>query len=142
KPGENRALRLEGCTAVIECLSRLDAGLEPSDQGHWPTDTDAIFARLKPFGEPARDELLARAAGPHGGWRNLSSALLSEWGGWTEAHLPRVIAAENMHPGGWMARVLGEIGSDAAIEALVADLDKVQQSQIEFALAKIGPRAI
>ncbi|MEG9436680.1 hypothetical protein JAO29_10965 [Edaphobacter sp. HDX4] len=130
-----------GCRNFESCLSALDSKARTSD-GSTSPDEEAIAAKLSTFGEPAKIELLRRAAGDNIGWRNLSQAILYNWKTWSPSDVPELQAALRRDPGGWMAKPLATIATPAAIEALVEDLPKGSQNQTDFALEKLGPRAV
>jgi HEAT repeat protein len=133
---------LEGCPTLDACLAILDKAVEPEDSGVWYPDTEKIAANLKRFGEAAKQALLSRATGTHPGWRNLASAILSSWGDWNEADIPKLKEVLRLKHGGWIARALGEIGSPAAIEALVEDLKHGSSNQTGYALEKLGVKVL
>lgn len=105
-------------------------------------EEEEIGGILQQFGEPAKHELLRRAAGNDRGWRHLAGAILWGWGAWTPSDVPALRSALLKDPGGWLARPLGEIGTPEAIRALVEDLPKGSDNQTDFALAKLGPKAV
>ena len=105
-------------------------------------EEEEIRGILKQFGEPAKHELLRRAAGNDCGWRHLARAILWGWGPWMPSDVPELRLALLKDPGGWLARPLREIGTPEAIQALVEDLPKGSENQTDFALAKLGPKAV
>ena len=129
------------CRNLESCLNALDPKAKTSD-GSTSPDEEAIAARLSTFGEPAKIELLKRAAGDNMGWRNLSQAILYSWKAWSPSDVPGLQAALRRDPGGWMAKPLASIATPAAIAALVEDLPKGSENQTDFALEKLGPRAV
>jgi hypothetical protein len=129
------------CRSLDVCLRSLDAKAETSDGSTGP-DEEAIARKLSGFGGPAKHELLSRAVGEDAGWRNLSEAILYNWKTWSPSDVPELRAALRLDPGGWMAKPLSTIGTPAAIEALVEDLPNGSENQTDFALEKLGPRAI
>lgn len=130
-----------GCGNLESCLNALDPKAKTSDGSTGP-DEEAIAAKLSMFGEPAKIELLKRAAGDDVGWRNLSQSILYNWKIWSPSDVPELQAALRRDHGGWMAKPLATIATPAAIEALVEDLPKGSENQTDFALEKLGPRAV
>jgi HEAT repeat protein len=129
------------CSSLAECLKLLDGVASTAGPGMGPEEEE-IRQVLKQFGEPAKHELLRRAAGTDRGWRDLAGAILWGWDSWTPSDVPELRSALLKDPGGWLARPLGEIGTPEAIRALVEDLPKGSENQTDFALAKLGPKAI
>jgi hypothetical protein len=129
------------CRSLDVCLRSLDSEASTADGSIGP-DEEAVAKKLSTFGEPAKHELLRRAAGADAKWRNLSGAILANWKTWSPSDVPELRAALRLDPGGWMAGPLRTIGTPAAIEALVEDLPKGSENQTDFALQKLGPRAI
>ena len=129
------------CRNLESCLKALDSKARTSDGSAGP-DEEAIAAKLSKFGEPAKIELLKRAAGDDMGWRNLSQSILYNWKTWSPSNVPELRAALRRDPGGWMAKPLATIATPAAIEALVEDLPKGSENQTDFALEELGPRAV
>jgi HEAT repeat protein len=121
----------------------LDSVAQNADGGIGPEEVE-IRGILQKFGEPAKLELLRRAAGNNRGWRNLAAAILDDWGNWSPSDVPALRAELLKSPGGWAARSLGEIGTPEAIRALVEDLPKSDgENQTDYALAKlVGTKAI
>src|SRR5258708_1570858 len=105
-------------------------------------EEEEIRGVLKQFGEPAKHELLRRATGDDRGWRHLAGAILWGWDSWTPSDVPELRSGLLKDPGGWLARPLGQIGTPEAIRVLVEDLPKGSENQTDFALAKLGPKAI
>jgi len=132
---------MHSCASLAECLKILDEVASAAGPGMGPEEEE-IRGLLKQFGEPAKHELLRRAAGNNIGWRHLAGAILWGWGSWTPSDVPELRSALLKDPGGWLARPLGEIGSPEAIRALVEDLTKGSENQTDFALAKLGPKAV
>jgi HEAT repeat protein len=132
---------MQSCTPLAECMKLLDGSAPKADGGMGPEEVE-IRRILKKFGEPAKRELLRRAAGNDPGLRNLTGAILEGWGAWTPADVPALRAGLLKEPGGWLARPLGEIGTPDAIRALVEDLPKGSKNQTDFALAKLGTKVI
>lgn len=129
------------CRSLDVCLLSLDSVASTADDSTGPAE-EAIAKKLSTFGEPAKHELLRRAAGTDAKWRNLSGAILANWKTWSPSDVPELRAALRLDPGGWMAGPLRTIGTPTAIEALVEDLPKGSENQTDFALEKLGPRAI
>lgn len=129
------------CRSLDACLRSLDPVAFKADGSIGPDD-EAFTRKLRTFGEPAKHELLQRAAGDDAGWRNLSQAILENWKTWTPSDVPALRSALQKEPGGWMARPLKQIGTPAAIQALVEDLPKESDSQTDFALVSLGAKAI
>jgi HEAT repeat protein len=132
---------IHSCPSLDECLKLLDGAASTAGSGMGPEEEE-IRGILQQFGEPAKHELLRRAAGNDRGWRNLAGAILWGWGTWTPSDVPEVRSALLKDPGGWLARPLGEIGTPEAIRALIEDLPKGSDNQTDFALAKLGPKAV
>ncbi len=133
---------MEGCPTLDACLAILDKTVEPEDTGVWHDDAEKMGANLKRFGDPAKQALLARAVGTHPGWRNLAGAILTYWGGWTDADISQLKEALRLNHGGWIAHILGDIGSPAAIEVLVEDLKHGAASQTGGALEQLGVKVL
>jgi len=129
------------CTSLAACLKLLDNVVSTAGPAMGPEEEE-IRGILQQFGEPAKQELLRRAAGNDPGWRHLAGAILWGWGAWTPSDVPALRSALLKDPGGWLARPLGEIGTPEAIRALVEDLPKGSDNQTDFALAKLGPKAV
>jgi HEAT repeat protein len=131
------------CQTLQACMRALD-GVAPSRQsGAGSPSLDRQFAeRLETFGEPAKHELLKRAAGQDKGWRELAGWLLMYWRSFDDHDVPDLIAALHADPGGGAARPLGAIGTPEAINALVEDV-RVHgaENQSGFALSQLGDRA-
>ena len=137
------ALEMEGCPAVLACLAMLDAVVSPQDDGRLNGAASTISNNLRRFGEPAKQELLRRAAGAHPGWGNLAGGILQYWGIWSPSDVPAIRAALRLHHGGWIARPLAAIKTPEAIQALVEDLAFAgAASQTGFALVQIGSDAL
>lgn len=122
-------------------MHSLDPIASASDGSVGPDELEFTH-KLSLFGEPAKRQLLQRAAGDDPGWRNLSGAILANWRVWSPSDVPQLRAALQRDPGGWMAGPLRTIGTPEAIEALVEDLPKGSDNQTDFALSKLGPKAI
>ena len=129
------------CRSLDACLSSLDPVASKADGSSGPDD-EAFTRKLRIFGEPAKHELLHRAAGDDVGWRNLSQAILENWQVWTPSDVPELRSALQKEPGGWMAGPLRQIGTPAAIQTLVEDLPKGSDDQTNFALVSLGAKAI
>jgi HEAT repeat protein len=139
----NIVLELEGCPALPACLVVLDAFVSPRDDGRGSSAARAIAHKLLRFGEPAKQELLRRAAGAHPGWRNLAGDILQYWEAWSPSDVPAIRAALQLRHGGWIARPLAAIKTPEAIQALVEDLPFIgAESQTGWALIQIGPKAL
>jgi hypothetical protein len=137
------ALEMEGCPAVPACLAMLDAVVAPVDDGGLNEAARKISTNLQRFGEPAKQELLRRAAGAHPGWRNLAGGILQFWGSWSPSDVAAIRAALQLQHGGWIARSLVAIKTPEAIQALVEDLAFAgAATQTGFALTQIGPDAL
>ena len=144
RAGQRLVLELEGCPDLPACLAILDAFLPSLQRGQSSGVGTSIASSLRRFGEPAKQELLRRAAGALAGWRNLAGDILAYWGGWLPSDVPAIRASLQLDHGGWMARPLAEIATPEAIEALIEDLAALRdaQNQTGWALAKIGPVAL
>lgn len=132
---------LDSCASVAECLSLIDRVTPPRDDGEG-SNADILAAKLQRFGVAAKRELLKRAVGEHPGRRNVAGAILSEWHSWFPSDVPQLREALRKQHGGWVAVPLAEIGSPDAIQALVDDLPNGTESQTDYALSKLGARAI
>jgi len=121
------------CRSLDACIRNLDSKASTSDGSIGP-DEELIAKKLSTFGEPAKHELLRRAASSDTGWRNLSGAVLANWKIWSPSDVPELKAVLRLDPGGWMASPLRTIGTPAAIEVLVEDLPKGSENQTDFAL--------
>ncbi len=137
---ENRDELIADCATIEACLSALDPAIPKNETGIYPAEIDTVRVILKNrFGEDARDALIEKARTGHDGWNNFATALLAEWGGWDEKHIPVLIELLQRDPGGWIARALGDIGSPAAIEVLIDDLPHAGVfSQTGWALTQLG----
>ncbi len=130
------------CTPLAECMKLLDSVASESDGGIGPEEIE-IRGILQRFGEPAKQELLRRAAGNNRGWRNLAGAILEGWGSWFPSDVPALRLGLLKDPGGWSARGLREIGTVDAIRALVEDVPRLDEdNQTVFALVRLGPKTI
>ena len=138
---QDRLSVLENCTSTDDCINLLEPYIRDETTGSFPDDTDAIRGILKSrFGDEAKYALLDKADSDHDAWRNFASAILGDWGGWTDRDIPKLASVLRRSHGGWIARALGEIGSPAAIEVLVDDLPFAgRYSQTGHALLQIGP---
>lgn len=134
---------LDTCASLSACLSLLDTVVPKEDDGEG-SNGEVMARDLRRFGEPAKQELLRRAVGSNSGWRNVSGAILANWGSWTPDDVPALRAALRMDHGGWLAKPLGQIGSPDAIVALAEDLSSASdiESQTGFTLSKLGAVAI
>lgn len=141
---QDRDQLLADCVTVEACFTALDPAMPAKDRGVYEGDIDAIRVILKTrFGDAAKYALLDKARGAHPGWRNFASAILSDWGDWQESDVPLLREALQLKHGGWNARALGDIGSDAAILALVEDLPfSGMPGQTGWALHGIGPKVL
>lgn len=137
---ENRDKLVADCATIEACLSALDPAIPKHEIGIYSAEIDAVRVILKnQFGEDARNALIEKARTGHDGWNNFATALLAEWGGWEEKHIPVLRELLQRDHGGWIARALGDIGSPAAIEVLIEDLPYAGiHSQTGWALAKLG----
>jgi HEAT repeat protein len=135
---------LGDCSAVSECIDILGRAIPENELGAIYREIDAIRKILQSrFGDDAKRALLDKARYGHSGWRNLAGAILSEWGGWTEADIPALREALKAKPGGWIANCLGEIGSPEAIRVLVDDLVLAGfATQSGGALHGLGPQVL
>lgn len=110
---DNRTPLIKDCPSIEDCLEILGRTLPLEDKGIYDHDIDEIRAILKQrFGDAARDALLAKAQEDHGGWKNFAGALL------------------------------GDLGTDAAIEALVEDLKNGDGNQTSGTLESLGQQAL
>jgi len=132
---------LDDCPSLEACLQLIDQVVPARDDGEGSNAT-VLANKLRRFGDSAKHELLKRATGHHPGWRNVAGAILSEWHSWTPSDVPELHEALRKQPGGWVARPLGEIATPEAIQALVEDLPKGSENQTDFALSKLGARAV
>jgi hypothetical protein len=136
-PGLDRCRTLDGCLTLLN-------GVVPATDDGEGSNSEILARDLERFGEPAKQELLKRAAGPHPGWRNVAGAILWSWNLWSPADVPALREALRKDRGGWVAKPLGEIGTPDAIKALVEDLSTASDSenQTGFALSRLGAKAI
>ncbi len=132
---------MDRCPSLDVCLQLLDKVVPANDDGEG-SNSEVLAKDLLRFGDAAKRELLRRAVGTHPGWRNVASAILSEWPTWDASDVPALRKALRMDPGGWLARPLGRIATPEAIEALVEDLPRGENNQTDFALEQLGARAI
>lgn len=135
--------RLDHCATLGDCLRLLDRVVPATDNGEG-SNSEILAHDLERFGEPAKQELLKRAAGPHPGWRNVAGSILWSWSSWNPADVPALRDALRKQPGGWVAKPLGEIGTPEAIKALAEDLSIASDSenQTGVALEALGGKAI
>jgi HEAT repeat protein len=131
------------CPALGECLQLLNSVVPAIDDGEG-SNSEVLARDLERFGEPAKQELLKRAAGSNPGWRNVAGAILWSWDSWSPADVPALSEALRKDSGGWVAKPLGEIGTPDAIRTLVEDLAIASDSenQTGFALAHLGANAV
>jgi HEAT repeat protein len=143
-PEPKLLLELEICRTLPACLALLDAVVPARDCGCTNGAGKAIAERLRRFREPAKQELLRRAASAHPGWRNLAGDILSYWDAWSPADVPALRAALQVSHGGWIARPLAQIKTHEAIQVLVEDLASLRDAanQTGLALVKIGPKVL
>lgn len=141
---QERDKLLGDCASASQCLDILDAEVPKQDAGVFDDDVVAIRKILKSrFGDNAKYALLDRAISGRGGWRNLAGALLMDWGGWTEADVPKLRDALRLNNGSWIARCLADIGSPQAIKALVEDFEVGGfHTQTGWALKSVGPSVL
>ncbi|MEX6632875.1 HEAT repeat domain-containing protein [Hyphococcus lacteus] len=141
---QDRATLMQDCLSISDCLEKIEQTLPIKDNGRIFGDERQIATVLKArFGRQARDELLKRAVGDHGGWRNFTGGVLRYWGDWSEDDVPILKQALELNPGGSIAHVLAEIGSDEAIAALFDDLIRSGgANQTGFALRNLGPEVL
>jgi len=134
---------LDKCPTLSACLALLDEVVPANDTGEG-NNAETITRDLRRFGEPAKQELLGRAAGSHAGWRNAAGAILRNWGSWQPSDVPALRAALQKQHGGWVARPLAEIATPDAISALAEDLSTLSYTgnQTGFALTKVGAKAV
>jgi HEAT repeat protein len=132
---------LDDCPSLEACLQLIDQVVPAHDSGEG-SNAIVLANKLRRFGDSAKHELLKRATGDNPGWRNVAGAILSEWHSWTPSDVPELREALRKDPGGWVARPLGEIATPEAIQALIEDLPKGSENQTDFALSKIGRRAV
>lgn len=132
---------MHSCPSLDACLKLLNGVASTADGGIGPNE-EAARGILQRFGDPAKRELLRRAAGNDAGWRNFAGAILADGWSWGPSDIPELRSALLKDPGGWSAGPLGEIGNPEAIRALVEDLPKGSDNQTDFALAQLGSRAV
>ena len=132
---------LDDCPSLEGCLQLIDQVVPAHDSGEG-SNAIVLANKLRRFGDSAKHELLKRATGDNPGWRNVAGAILSEWHSWTPSDVPELSEALRKDPGGWVARLLGEIATPEAIRALVEDLPKGSENQTDFALSKLGAKAV
>ncbi|NHK28834.1 HEAT repeat domain-containing protein [Parvularcula flava] len=141
---ENRDELIANCRTVSSCMALLDTAMPADGYGIYDSDIDDIRKVLKArFGDEAKYALIEKAQGDDPAWQNFASAVLSGWGDWKESDVELLAPVLSKDSGGWIARVLGDIGTEEAIELLVADLRKAGfQSQTGWALYQIGPKVL
>ena len=132
---------MDHCPSLQACMKLLETVVPNVDDGEG-SNAEILAHDLARFGEPAKQELLNKAVGPHAGWRNVAGAILWAWSSWNPSDVTKLREALRKDPGGWVARPLGRIGTPEAIQALVEDLPKGTENQTEFALSHLGPRVI
>lgn len=142
--GQERDLLLQDCLPVSSCLQIIEQTLLEKDNGQLYGDEKQVAAVLKArFGREARDGLLKKAIGDHGGWRNYAGGVLQYWNDWSDDDIPILKKALELSPGGWIANALADLGSDQAIEVLFDDLTQSDGvNQTGFALRNIGPKVL
>lgn len=142
--GQDRDVSLRDCPTVQLCLEAIEKTLPEKDNGRIFGDEQQVAIVLKArFGREARDELLQKAVGNHGGWRNYAGGVLRYWGDWSEDDLPILKRALELNPGGSVAHVLAEIGSELAIRILFDDLVRSgEANQTGAALRNLGPSVL
>ena len=141
---QDRDSLLQNCLTVSDCLEAIERTLPEKDNGRIFGDEQHVAVVLKArFGREARDELLRKAVGDHGGWRNFAGGVLRYWADWSDDDVPILKQALELNPGGSIAHVLAEIGSDEAMAALFDDLIRSGGSnQTGFALRNLGPEVL
>jgi HEAT repeat protein len=130
------------CQTLQACIHALDA-IAPSRQDSAGSPSlDSQFAkRLETFGEPAKREVLKRAAGNDKGWRGLANRLFEYWQSFDERDVPALILALHAAPGEGAALPLGRIGTPEAIKALAEDARlHGAENQSGWALSQLGDR--
>ena len=141
---QDRDALLQDCLTVSNCLEIIEQSLPAKDNGRIFGDEQRVAAVLKArFGRKARDELLKKTVGDHGGWRNFAGGVLRYWNDWSVDDVPLLKQALELNPGGSIAHVLAEIGSEQAIVALFDDLTRSGgENQTGFALRNLGPNVL
>jgi len=132
---------LDDCQSLEACLQIIDR-IVPAENDGEGSNAAVLANKLRRFGDPAKHELLKRTIGHHPGWRNVAGAILSEWHSWTPSDVAELREALRKHPGGWLARPLGEIATPDSIQALIEDLPKGSENQTDFLLASMGAKAV
>lgn len=143
------AAQMAGCPGLDVCLRILGKSVPPTDTGvllYLPNRDVAaeIAANLNRFGPAAKQELLRRAVGGHGGWRNVASQILARWPELSAQDVPALVQALRLAPGSTIADALARIGTPEAIQALADDLrnsDAANGSPAAWALANLGETA-
>ncbi len=137
------APKFEDCRTLNECLKAMDADAHSRSHGGSYARDDAYRAKLETFGEPAKHELLKRAASEDRAWSDLANSVLEKWEPLGPKDVPALIAALKRNPGGWVARPLGRIGTPEALAALAEDIRlHGTANQSGPALARHGKEAI
>ena len=138
---QDRDILVQDCTTVSECLEIIEQSIPAKDNGRIFGDEKRVAAVLKArFDRDARDELLQKAIGEHGGWRNYAGGVLRYWNDWSVDDVPLLDEALALNPGGSIAHVLAEIGSEQAVLALLNDLTwSGGSNQTGSALRRLGP---
>lgn len=132
---------IDTCATLDACMALIGAMQPPMDQGYWPREVDADVVWLHArFGQAAKQALMEKLIGPHGGWRNYAAAAISLWPDLNPGDLPALAKSLDLKAGGWSARAVARIGGPKAIEALIAN--PRDMSQTSFALTKLAPQSL
>lgn len=129
------------CRTLDACLRALDSAAHDADGSQGPSER-AYTRKLSTFGNPAKHELLRRAAGSDPKWRELAQVILVDWNTWSQSDVPELRAALRAEPGGWMPRALFQIGTPEAIEAIIEDLPNDDDNQAQFWAEKLGVKVL
>lgn len=141
---ENRERIVATCPDLEVCFDQIEQTIPDYDNGRVYLDAQNIAETLKTrFGESAREALLQKGIGEHGGWRNFAHNILRHWEGWSEADIEQLEQLLNIDSGGVIAHALAEIGTDEAIAILFRDLARSgMRNQTGFALRRLGPEVL
>jgi hypothetical protein len=124
------------CATLDTCLARL--GEEMGDE-----QRAAFQARLRSFGAPAADALVARLSGADAKAADAAGLALAQFERIDPRHLPALIAAHRAG-NGWMPRAIAATAADEALRHLQASFlrnpDFSNNTQVHFALPRFGER--
>lgn len=126
------------CLTVETCVSKLYRIAETNRHTEVPT----LAKEMRALGEPGWQVVATLALSGDDNVREVAGAVMAQWSPLNEDKLPAVIAALKKEPGGWPARALMQIPSEAATQALISDVSENGGSnQSSYALFKRLPDA-